>query len=89
MMYGERQQKFGADKESLLPEQCRKCRFLFACNGECPKNRITPSGEPGRNVNYLCRGYKFFFSRTERYFTFMAGELAAGRNVLAVKDVKF
>ena len=83
------QKTFGEAKTKSLPRTCRQCRYLNICNGECPKNRITPSGEPGRNVNYLCRGYKFFFSRTERYFTFMAGELAAGRNVLAVKDVKF
>lgn len=74
MMYGERQQKFGADKESLLPEQCRKCRFLFACNGECPKNRfaVTADGEPG--LNYLCEGYRRFFGHVAPYMDFMANE---------------
>ena len=74
MMYGERQQKFGADKESLLPEQCRKCRFLFACNGECPKNRfaVTADGEPG--LNYLCEGYRRFFRHVAPYMDFMANE---------------
>lgn len=74
MMYGERQQKFGADKESLLPEQCRKCRFLFACNGECPKNRfaVTADGEPG--LNYLCEGYRRFFGHVTPYMDFMANE---------------
>ena len=49
MMYSDRQMKFGTDKFDKLPAQCRECEFLFACNGECPKNRIfrTPS-EIGR-----------------------------------------
>ena len=61
MMYSEKQLKFGADKYDKLPKQCKDCEFLFACNGECPKNRFiqTVDGEPG--LNYLCRGYKKFF----------------------------
>ena len=37
MMYSDRQQKFGTDKYDSLPGQCRRCKYLFACNGECPK----------------------------------------------------
>ena len=61
MMYSDKQLRFGADKRNRLPEQCRLCEFLFACNGECPKNRFmrTEAGESG--LNYLCAGYKKFF----------------------------
>lgn len=83
------QKAFGAAKTGSLPTTCRSCRYLPLCNGECPKNRIVDSGEKGRRLNYLCRGYTYFFTRTEPYFRFMAGELAAGRNVLAVKDRRF
>jgi len=61
MLYGPRQQAFSRKKRYALPTQCRQCHFLFACHGECPKNRFahTPNGEPG--LNYLCEGYRQFF----------------------------
>lgn len=75
MMFSERQQRFGADKRDRLPGQCRQCRYLFACNGECPKNRFatTADGEPG--LNYLCEGYRKYFDHVAPYMDFMANEL--------------
>jgi uncharacterized protein len=57
----DRQYRFGQDKSDTLPQECRECDVLFACRGECPKNRFlsTPAGEPG--LNYLCEGWKAFF----------------------------
>ena len=79
MMYSQRQLKFGADKYETLPTQCKECDYLFACNGECPKNRFlhTANGEPG--LNYLCRGYKKFFKHVAPYMDFMKKELLAER----------
>ena len=79
MMYSQNQLKFGADKYDKLPTQCKECEFLFACNGECPKNRFlhTASGEPG--LNYLCKGYKTFFKHVAPYMDFMKKELLAQR----------
>lgn len=79
MMYGEKQQAFGSMKQTSLPQQCRQCEFLFACNGECPKNRFvrTASGETG--LNYLCKGYYTFFKHAAPYMDFMKNELTAGR----------
>jgi uncharacterized protein len=55
------QQAFGAAKEESLPAYCKRCPYLFACNGECPKNRfeISPDGESG--MNYLCPSYEKYF----------------------------
>jgi uncharacterized protein len=56
------QKAFGEAKSSTLPNYCRNCSVLDLCNGECPKNRFirTPDGEPG--LNYLCEGYRSFFT---------------------------
>ena len=74
-----RQRQFGLDKREKLPEYCQNCPVLFACRGECPKNRfaLTPDGEPG--LNYLCDGYRMFFSHIDRPMKFMVEELRAGR----------
>jgi len=65
MAYSAGQERFGTAKEGLLPGQCRRCEYQFACFGECPKNRFirTPDGEPG--LNYLCQGWKRFFSHID------------------------
>lgn len=80
MLYGERQQQFGRNKRASLPRQCRECRFLFACHGECPKNRFTKDryGEDG--LNYLCKGYRQFFAHVASDMDFMKAELDAGRS---------
>lgn len=79
MLYGERQLNFGRQKRDALPRQCRECEFLFACNGECPKNRFINDcyGEPG--LNYLCEGYRQFFAHVAADMEFMAAELRVGR----------
>ena len=57
---------------NALPTECRQCDVLFACQGECPKNRFicTPSGEPG--LNYLCLGYKQFYRHIGQAMTILA-----------------
>jgi uncharacterized protein len=79
MMYSQEQLKFGTDKYDKLPRQCLNCKYLFACYGECPKNRIitTRKGEPG--LNYLCEGYYKFFDHVAPYMDFMKKELLNGR----------
>ena len=56
------QQAFGQAKWDTLPRYCRACEVRAMCNGGCPKDRFlrTPDGEPG--LNYLCAGYKRFFT---------------------------
>jgi uncharacterized protein len=65
MIFSDEQRKFGFAKRDDLPQQCRDCKYLFACNGECPKNRLirTRDGEPG--LNYLCSGLMKFWQHID------------------------
>ncbi|MCK5670035.1 anaerobic sulfatase maturase, partial [Candidatus Bathyarchaeota archaeon] len=68
------QRAFGEAKLSTLPRYCRECGVLALCNGECPKNRFieTPDGEPG--LNYLCAGYKRFFTHCQPFIKEVADQ---------------
>ena len=79
MMYSDEQLKFGNDKFDSLPKQCRECDFLFACYGECPKNRFVKDKYGNDGLNYLCQGYYQFFSHVAPYMDFMKKELQAQR----------
>ena len=58
------QRNFGQAKRDTLPRYCQECEVRAMCNGGCPKDRIirTPDGEEG--LNYLCAGYKRFFTHS-------------------------
>ena len=86
MMNGARQQAFGRAKREGLTRQCRECRWLFACHGECPRNRFATDchGSPGHN--YLCEGYRRYFAHVAPCMDFMRAELAAGRAPAGVMD---
>jgi uncharacterized protein len=76
---------FGFNKHNELPSMCRSCDYLFACHGECPKNRIstTPEGEYG--LNYLCPGFKHYFGHVAPFMDHMAEQIRNGKSPLSVK----
>jgi uncharacterized protein len=79
LIASDQQRQFGQAKADTLPTYCQNCEVRFACNGGCPKNRFleTPDGEPG--LNYLCAGYKAFFTHIDRPMGLMAQLLKQGR----------
>jgi uncharacterized protein len=91
LVSSDRQRQFGQDKLDALPRYCRDCEVLFACYGECPRNRFisTPDGEPG--LNYLCAGYKQFFNHIDAPMKTMAELLRQGRfadEIMAMKEMR-
>lgn len=89
MMGSEAQLSFGAAKRDNLPGQCRSCRWLFACNGECPRNRFAVTADGESHLNYLCEGYRQYFEHVAPYMDFMKAELAAGRPPANVNGKRF
>lgn len=79
MFYADKQRKFGHSKSSSLPRECRECRWLFACHGECPKNRLANDRHGEAGLNVLCGGYRKFFAHVASDMDFMKAELDAGR----------
>jgi uncharacterized protein len=79
IVVSDQQRVFGQAKRETLPQYCRECSVRFACNGGCPKDRfiVTPDGE--RGLNYLCEGYKAFFTHVDEPMRFMANELTYRR----------
>ena len=73
------QRSFGQAKRDALPRYCRTCEVRAMCNGGCPKDRFTrtPDGEEG--LNYLCAGFKRFFTHSLPYMLQMASLEQAGQ----------
>jgi uncharacterized protein len=69
-----KQRAFGQAKLDTLPRCCQACEVRAMCNGGCPKNRFlqTPDGEAG--LNYLCAGYKRFFTLCQPFVAEVAAQ---------------
>lgn len=79
LMNSDKQRQFSQNKKNRLPQQCRECQWLFACHGECPKNRFVKDAYGNPGMNYLCSGYRQFFEHVAPYMDFMKDEFLAQR----------
>jgi uncharacterized protein len=88
LVSSEKQRRFGQSKYDTLPKYCKECPVLFACYGECPRNRFikTPDGDGG--LNYLCAGYKAFFTHIDKPMRTMASLLRQGRFADEIMQMK-
>jgi uncharacterized protein len=67
--------EFGLTKRNTLPRECLRCRYWFACRGECPKHRFE-RGSDGYPRNSLCEGLQRYFRHVEPYMEQMRDLLA-------------
>lgn len=61
MVFSLKQLEFGLAKYNSLPGECRSCRHLKLCWGECPRTRILRTRPGEGSLSYLCRGWKDLF----------------------------
>jgi uncharacterized protein len=73
MVFSLRQLEFGLDKYNSLPRECRGCRHLHLCGGECPRTRIVYTRKGEGNLSYLCQGWKMFFDHAKRRLALDSG----------------
>lgn len=66
---------FGLAKRNALPGECLRCKYYFACRGECPKHRFE-TGSDGCRKNSLCEGLQHWFRHSEPYMEYMRDMLA-------------
>ena len=74
------QRAFGDAKRTALPDECLSCDFLFACRGECPKNRFAAHDGMDPNLNYLCSSYKKYFRHITPAMNGMSQLIANGQD---------
>ena len=73
-----------AQKKADLPQKCLLCSYRFACEGECPKNRILPTAD-GKRQNYLCQGYQTYFHHIAPYMEQLCRLIRAGEPAWKIK----
>ncbi len=84
MVYSAQQRRFGCTKRDTMPKYCKSCRYCFACNGGCPKDRFlkTPDGEP--RLNYLCSGMKRFLTHADPHLREIVVRLSQSKYLVSV-----
>lgn len=68
------QRAFGRAKLETLSNVCQTCDVLSMCNGECPKNRFCRTADGEADLNYLCAGYKRFFTHCQPFVSQVAAQ---------------
>ncbi len=68
--HSKKHREFGLAKRNSLPAECLKCKYYFACRGECPKHRFE-TGRDGCRKNSMCEGLQMWFRHAEPYMDYM------------------
>lgn len=80
--------RFGVDKRNALSNQCIRCKYYFACHGECPKHRFDKTNQ-GEAQNSLCEGLYTFFSHVDPYMQKMKNLIFEGKEAKLIMKYNF
>ena len=75
---------FGKAKDDTLPAYCRACPVGFLCHGGCPKDRFATTADGEAGLNYLCAGYRRFYSHLLPHLARMAALARQGRPIFEI-----
>jgi len=87
LILSSKQFQFGQDKKDKLSPQCNQCDFKFACWGACPKHRFSNVYSSDEYLNYLCLGYKEFFSHVDWPMRIMTSLFNQGRDPAEIMTI--
>ena len=73
------QLSFGRDKKDNISDDCLNCPVLSMCYGGCPKHRFDTPKTGSKPQNYLCKGYKKFFTHLLPYVELAKKLISEGR----------
>ncbi|WP_461013225.1 anaerobic sulfatase maturase [Trueperella pyogenes] len=76
---------FARKKRTELPQTCRSCPVVRFCHGGCPKDRFVRVDDGAPN-NYLCAGYRHFYTHIAPDLIAMGRLLQAGKSASLIRD---
>lgn len=79
LMHSSAQEEFGNRKKASLSQKCLRCEVLFACHGDCPKNRFLRTSA-SESISYLCEGYSKFFVSADGPLKMLAQLVSSGHS---------
>lgn len=88
LVKSKQQMEFGEVKNKKLSEKCRNCEVLFACRGGCPKQRFVQYQGDNLPTNYLCEGYKKYYTHIHRYMKAMVQLIENGLPASKVMELQ-
>ncbi len=65
LVFSPKQQDFAFKKQTHLAEDCLHCPHGTLCWGQCPRHRFVRSAKGDAELNYLCAGFKQFYTHAK------------------------
>jgi uncharacterized protein len=82
------QMAFGKAKLDRLPGLCKTCEVLAMCNGGCPKDRFLQTQDGDSGLNYMCAGYKRFFTHCRPFVEQLTALLRSHNEETAISPAR-
>ncbi len=72
LVFSPRQQDFAFKKQRELAHECLHCPSGTWCWGQCPRHRFVKTSHGVHPINYLCIGFKHFYTHAKPQIKYIA-----------------